>query len=260
MTTSADPGDADPSAVDPAAVTDPAAAAAALASRVAASTGTLLQTAAGITDQQARGSSLLPGWSRGHVLSHLARNADSIANLLIWARTRVETPQYASLEAREEGVSAGAGWPAAELAADIAATAAELQAEVTRLAPRDWGFPVRGLRGGEHPAWYSLWRRLAELEIHHADLDAGYGPDDWPADFAAQGLARVAADFAREGCPSVLLCSPGGRTYQLGQAGAPVTAEISGSSSRLLAWLTGRGTGAGLTSRPAGPLPDLPSW
>ena len=36
----------------------------------------------GLTDDQAREPSLLPGWSRGHVLTHLARNADAMVNLL----------------------------------------------------------------------------------------------------------------------------------------------------------------------------------
>jgi maleylpyruvate isomerase len=75
---------------------DPAAAAAELSARLAAATQRLQDTVAGLTDQQAREPSLLPGWSRGHVLTHLARNADSLRNLLIWARTGVETPQYAN--------------------------------------------------------------------------------------------------------------------------------------------------------------------
>ena len=44
---------------------------------------------------------LLPGWTVGHVLTHVARNADAYTNLLTWARTGVETPAYASPEARE---------------------------------------------------------------------------------------------------------------------------------------------------------------
>jgi uncharacterized damage-inducible protein DinB len=38
-----------------------------------------LQEQTGVKSQQ---PSLLPGWSVGHVLSHLARNADSYVNLL----------------------------------------------------------------------------------------------------------------------------------------------------------------------------------
>ena len=35
-----------------------------------------------------RAPSALPGWTRAHVLTHLARNADAMVNLLTWARTR----------------------------------------------------------------------------------------------------------------------------------------------------------------------------
>ncbi|MFF9641495.1 maleylpyruvate isomerase N-terminal domain-containing protein [Kitasatospora aureofaciens] len=44
--------------------------------RIHAATGLLLRTAARLCDADARAPSLLPGWSRGHVLTHLARNAD----------------------------------------------------------------------------------------------------------------------------------------------------------------------------------------
>jgi len=84
-----------------------------LQSRIAESTGRLLATAAELTDDQAREPSLLPGWSRGHVLTHLARNADGLRNLLIWARTGVVTPQYPSGQARDAAIEPGAGRPAA---------------------------------------------------------------------------------------------------------------------------------------------------
>jgi maleylpyruvate isomerase len=251
----------DPDAVDPAAVTDAAAAASALGGRLASSTARLVQTAARLTDAEARQASLLPGWSRGHVLTHLARNADSIANLLIWARTRTQTPQYASLEAREQGVTEGADRRAAELLADIEATAAALTGQSALLSAADWAYQVHGIRGPAHPAWYALWRRLMEVEIHHVDLAAGYEPADWPEDFAVQCLPRVAAGFAHPGAPAAVLHSAGDdRRYPIGPPGPVPGREISGESRQLLAWLTGRGNGLGLVSRPAGPLPELPAW
>ncbi len=67
-----------------------------LLARIQAATGRLAVTAGTLTDAQTREPSLLPGWSRGHVLTHIARNADGLGNLLVWARTGVETPQYPS--------------------------------------------------------------------------------------------------------------------------------------------------------------------
>ena len=96
-------------------VADPSAAAADLTAQLDAATRRLLRTTAAITDEQARAPSHLPGWTRGHVLTHLARNADGLCNLLVWARTGVATPQYASYEDRDAGIAAGAGRPAARL-------------------------------------------------------------------------------------------------------------------------------------------------
>ena len=59
---------------------------------VGAATDRLLATAATLTDGQMREPSRLPGWSRGHVLTHIARNADGLANLLRWARTGAGDP------------------------------------------------------------------------------------------------------------------------------------------------------------------------
>ena len=74
--------------------------------RVAAATDRVLVTATALSDDQAREPSLLPGWSRGHVLTHIARNADGLGNLLRWARTGTETPMYTSAESRSADIDA----------------------------------------------------------------------------------------------------------------------------------------------------------
>src|SRR5580704_15072434 len=117
---------------------DGQAAAADLSPRLAVATRALAATTANISEAQAREPSLLPGWTRGHVLIHIARNADSLRNLLIWARTGVETPQYATPDEREEGIAAGADRPAAEQAADVRASADLLAAEAAALDSGNW--------------------------------------------------------------------------------------------------------------------------
>src|SRR5690349_12696005 len=79
----------------------------------------LVVTVERLTDEDLRAPSRLPGWSRGHVLAHLARNADSCWNLLEWARTGAEYPQYPSDETREAGVQANSGRPIEELRAEL---------------------------------------------------------------------------------------------------------------------------------------------
>jgi hypothetical protein len=57
-----------------------------LRERVDEATARLTATAAGLTDSDVREPALLPGWSRGPVPTHTARNADGLRNLLAWAR------------------------------------------------------------------------------------------------------------------------------------------------------------------------------
>ena len=248
-----------------------------LQSRIAESTGRLLATAAELTDDQAREPSPLPGWSRGHVLTHLARNADGLRNLLIWARTGVVTPQYPSQQARDEAIEAGSGRPAAGLLADLRDSAAAFRAEAACMPGHGWQVTVNGIRGGGHPAWYTLSRRLSEVEIHHVDLAAGYQAADWPGWFVTERLESGAAGFAqRDDAPAAQLsvtgagtdggAGPAGPEYQIGTAAAggaghrPPVVRISGPGWLLLAWLTGRSAGAGLAAEPPGPLPVLPAW
>ena len=134
--------------------------------------------------------SLLPGWTRGHVLTHVARNADGLGNLLRWARTGAETPMYASREARRADIEAGAGRSAADLAADVQATAIGFAAEAASLPDEAWAAQVRALTGPPIPARSVLDWRLREVEIHHVDLAAGYRPGDWPAEFVTAQPAR----------------------------------------------------------------------
>ena len=240
---------------------DPAGAAASLREMVEAATDLLLRSAEGVSDQQARQPSLLPGWSRGHLLTHVARNADSLRNLLVWARTGVETPQYSHPGERAEGIADGAGRSSAELLADLVASAAALDAEAAFLPDTAWAAQVRKLNGDAHPAWFILWRRLTEVEFHHIDLDMGYTAADWPQPFATYGLTQVAADFTGPHSAAVLLRSSDAPVVvQIGPAGDRPVCTVTGPVRPLLAWLAGRSSGSGLTAEPPGPLPTLPAW
>lgn len=233
--------------------------------RIEASTARLLGRAAKLDDGQVREPSLLPGWSRGHVLTHIARNADGLANLLRWARTGTEIPMYASRQARIEDIEAGARRPLAALLKDVRVSAAAFAAELARMPAGAWAAPVRALAGGPFPAREVPLRRLSEVEIHHVDLGTGYLPGDWPAGFVARALPRAARSFqGRDGVPACLL-RPEGTTQELRIGGDGPALTITGPATALLAWLTGRATGqqgGGEGLRVAGnaALPVLPAW
>ena len=162
-----------------------------LSDRIDQATQRLLDTARTITDPDLRVPSMLPGWTRGHVLAHLARNADGMRNVLVGVRTGQDRPAYASAEAREAGIEQYADRRATEHAADLAGSAMALRTVARQLPDAGWQVPVRMLAGTDFfPAAELLTRRLAEVELHHCDLDAGYGPGDWPAFFADMELAE----------------------------------------------------------------------
>jgi maleylpyruvate isomerase len=220
-------------------------------------------TVAKLTDADAAAPSLLPGWTRGHVLSHLARNADGLASLLRWARTGEQTPMYPSQEARDSAIEAGAGRPAAELAADVRESAAALAAEAARMPDDAWTAQVRRTPTGDpFPASAVPLMRLTEVEIHHVDLAAGYGYRDWPREFVTDTLPAVAESFReREDAPPVRLTVTGeSQTYLLGPAGAASPVHVHGAANNVLGWLHGRHTGEGLDVQPGPSLPVLPPF
>ena len=223
---------------------------------VAAATARLLDTVHRLDDAAVSGPSRLPGWTRGHVLTHLARNADGCVNLLTWARTGAETPQYASLAQRAADIDAGAGRSSAAQAADVEQSAGRLTEAIAAMPPAAWTTIVRWTNGTEAPAARVIWSRLREVELHHVDLGTGYGPADWPEPFTLHMITSLAKDFAgREDGPRALLRAPEvGHDVPLG-ADSPT---ITGPARSVVAWLTGRSTGADLVVEPAGPLPAVP--
>ena len=158
--------------------------------RIDDATQRLLGDARVMADSDLRAASLLPGWTRAHVLAHLARGADAMRNLLVGARSGQVRPAYASAEARQADIDQGATMTAKDLTADLADSAMALRTVARQLPDEAWQVQLRILDSVPFPAAQILTRRLVELELHHCDLGAGYGPADWPTAFAAMELAE----------------------------------------------------------------------
>jgi maleylpyruvate isomerase len=150
----------------------------------------LLGTARVIAEPDLRQPSLLPGWTRAHVLAHLARSADAMRTLMTAARTGQDRPAYASAGDREASIERGAAQSAKDLAADVADSAMALRTVARQLPDQAWPRPVRILGSAPFPAAQLLTRRLVEVELHHCDLAAGYTPADWPDTFTSLDLAE----------------------------------------------------------------------
>jgi maleylpyruvate isomerase len=161
-----------------------------LSDQIDQATQRLLDVARVITDPDLRAPSLLPGWTRAHVLAHVARSGDAMRNLLVGARSGQNRPAYASAEARDAAIETGARMNAKDLVDDLADSAMAFRTVARQLPDDAWRFGVRVLNSRPFPAADLLTRRLVEVELHHCDLGAGYGPADWPAAFAEMEFAE----------------------------------------------------------------------
>lgn len=226
---------------------------------VDAATSRLLRTAASFDAADLAAASLLPGWTRGHVLAHLARNADGFVNLLTAARTGEPLPMYASPAARTADIEAGAGRPPDEQLDDLRRTA-DLFTEAVAAMPADaWAATVQ-TRRGPWPAALLVWGRLREIEVHHLDLAADYRPADWSETFAHRLLREAASHHANGAKPPSMVLRLDGSEHDVvigDRVGAPI---VAGPVSDLAAWLIGRADGDPLSVTPDGPLPTPPEW
>ncbi|MEV0253497.1 maleylpyruvate isomerase family mycothiol-dependent enzyme [Streptomyces sp. NPDC050732] len=219
----------------------------------------LLATAGALSDQDVRGPSLLPGWSRGHVLTHLARSADSRTRLLTAARTGVDLPQYADEKEREREIEEGAGRSARALLDDMDTALRRFLSAADAHPPNAWDVPVRWLGGGLRPVRGAVASMLREVEVHHSDLDTGHRPVHWPPSFVARELEATTAKLRNDpAAPPLTLCADEDQVPRvIGDGAGP---RVTGPAAELLGWLTGRSDGHALSVEPRGPLPALPDW
>ncbi|MEU2281793.1 maleylpyruvate isomerase family mycothiol-dependent enzyme [Streptomyces sp. NPDC013178] len=202
--------------------------------------------------------SALPGWTRGHLLTHLARNADALVNLLTWARTGIPTPMYASPDQRTRDIEAGVGRPLAEQRADVRESAERFRESAEALSDDDWSATVTSGMGRQIPASEVPWLRAREVWIHLVDLRVGVGMDVLPPDLAWALVGDVAGWMTARVDPGigVELSAAGHGTVALGVG--PVGVTVTGPPYALAGWLIGRGTPEAL--QVTGELPDIPNW
>ena len=200
----------------------------------------------------------LPGWTRAHVVAHVAANAEALVNLATWARTGVESPMYASPEQRDTDIEAGAALPADRLRAWFDTSAQALDEALARLSPERWTHEVRTAQGRLVPATEVLWMRAREVMVHAVDLGTVVGYADLPAEFVALLLDDIASKRSSGTDGPALQLEPidDDRRWAVSGAGEPTT--VRGPLSELAAYLSGR-RATGLVAG-AGTIPDLPRW
>ena len=220
--------------------------------RISLATQSLLRDTIALDEEQWHAPSLLPGWSRAHVATHIARNADALRRVLSATLMGDPAPLYPSEILKFNDIERGAKRSGLELHVDLDTAAGELARLMDRV--EDWMVPVR-LPAGEFPLSVITLIRLQEITLHHLDLDSGFGwqdVDPIPGGWLLQWTLLLMRDDPT--LPAVDLTSDSGVTASLGGVGERIT--FSGPDPALWAWLTGRTAGDGLTWNSTAGLPD----
>jgi len=161
-----------------------------------AATRRLLRTVDGITEEQAREPSRLPGWNRAELLAHLARNADGTRGMIeAAARGEVAAMYPGGAEQRNAGIAAGRDERAAVLLADLRRSCDDLDEAWGALSGDAWDRV--GRTSVERTMRELPWVRWREVEIHHVDLAMGYEPSDWPVGFVRSAFGEIFSTFER---------------------------------------------------------------
>lgn len=214
----------------------------------------LARTVGTFDEESVRRPSMCTGWSRAHVIAHLARNAEALQRLVGWAESGVPTQGYASGEARERDIEESAQQDAVHLRVDLTTASDQFRMRAQRLRGRGDLATVRNLNGMPLGGDQIPWARLREVTYHHVDLDAGFTFADAPPDVVRAGIAEAVDRLSgRVGCPPLTLLGSDGRRWNVGGGGQ----EVRGRPAQLLLWLT-RGRVEGLESHAR--LPTLPRW
>jgi len=206
---------------------------------LAASHQLFLERLGGLTDDMVSRPSLLPGWTVGHVLAHIAQQGDSITRLFLAAELGEVVDQYeGGFAARVVAIEKAASLSADEHVAGVRRSIYALEGAIAS-AREGWYGSARMVSGVEVPVTDLPLRRWREVEVHMGDLGLAdlqcVGPDSWSLDYVRHDLSVMTMQWKSRG--------------SMGLTDLPVQIRTQSPTVRL-AWLMGRVTIEGLA--PAG--------
>ena len=221
-------------------------------SRLGRETDMFLATIESLSDDEMAAPSLCGGWTRAHVIAHIASNGRALVKLIDWAVTGQEQAPYASTEARNEEIAELAALPRKELVEKVRETAAYFAEQAQRLTG-ELAVEEVHLHGKQIPATSIVALRIAEVVVHHHDLDTAWTIEEADPDSLLNALEAAVRTMRAKGAPGLTLVTEERDEWVIGDGALRVESDREG----LLEWLA-RGEAENVEAD--GPLPALPSW
>ena len=196
-----------------------------------------------LMDADLDADSLLPGWTRRHVIAHVGLNARAITRLVQWANTGVETPMYDSPEQRNAEIAFAATLPPRALRHLNDHAAVSLNVEWRDTPDEAWRAVVRTAQGREVPLSETVWMRTREVWLHAVDLANGARVADIPPEVLGRLLDDITGLWATrgEGADLRICVTDDGAREVGGAAGTGTGRLVSGTLAAIVRWASGRG-------------------
>ena len=221
-------------------------------SRLGRESDMFLATVESLADDELTAPSLCEGWTRADVIAHVASNGRALVKLIDWATSGEERSLYASTDARSQQIAALATLPRKELVAELRESARSFAEQAQRLGG-ELAAPEVQLNGKALPATSIVALRIAEVVVHHHDLDTAWTVEEADPDSLLNALEAVVRSLRGKGSPGMTLVTEERDEWVIGDGGLRVVSDREG----LLQWLA-RGDAEHIDVD--GPVPVLPSW
>ena len=220
--------------------------------------GTLTRLLTKLDESSVAEPSELPGWTRGHVLAHVAGISKAMARQLEYARRGESIELYdGGMDGRNKAIELAAGHSLAQHTESVTTAVEAVIAAFDSLAPEDWQARIAYRDGTVFDGGLALWR---ELTIHASDLGLGFGPETWSRPFCEHLIGFLAARVPET--YKFVLQPTGLPQLSIGTGGTSIA--ITGMLTDIAAWLAGREPSLGSLRATAAAdgvdLPELLPW
>ncbi|RWZ83065.1 maleylpyruvate isomerase family mycothiol-dependent enzyme [Glutamicibacter sp. HZAU] len=221
-------------------------------SRLSRETAMMSATIETLSTEEMAAASLCEGWSRAHVIAHLASNGRSLVKLIDWATSGEPQELYASRAARDAEINELAALPREELVKKFQDAAAYFAEQCERLSG-DLAVEEVDLHGKIIPATSIVALRIAEVVIHHHDLDTAWTIEEADPDSQENAVEAAVRTMRVKNAPGMTLVTEEGDEWVIGDGALKVRSDREG----LIEWLA-RGQARHIEAD--GPIPELPAW